>query len=63
VNEVRTQLEELLFSSLENVLVESVEVTDMVVRVEALSTARQADLPGLRVSLRANTRLLSAVSP
>ncbi|WP_406336021.1 ISL3 family transposase [Streptomyces sp. NBC_00203] len=40
------QLEELLFSSLENVFVESVEVADMVVRVEALSTARQAACPG-----------------
>ncbi|WP_151476050.1 ISL3 family transposase [Streptomyces albicerus] len=46
MNEVRPQLEELLFSSLENVLVESVEVTDMAVRVEALSTARQATCPG-----------------
>ncbi|MET7852396.1 ISL3 family transposase [Streptomyces avermitilis] len=46
MNEVRPQLEELLFSSLENVLVESVKVTDMVVRVEALSTARQAICPG-----------------
>ncbi|MFD7713361.1 transposase family protein [Streptomyces sp. NPDC059786] len=46
VNTVRPQLEELLFSSLGNVLVESVEVTDMIVRVGALSTARQATCPG-----------------
>ncbi|WP_110944789.1 transposase family protein [Streptomyces niger] len=45
MNEVRPQLEELLFSSLENALVESVEVTDLVVRVEALSTARQVTCP------------------
>ncbi|WP_158819096.1 MULTISPECIES: hypothetical protein [Streptomyces] len=46
MNEVRPQREELLFSSPENVLVESVETTDMAVRVEALSTARQATCPG-----------------
>jgi len=46
VNEVRSDLDELLFSSLENVLVESVEATDMVVRIKALSTARQATCPG-----------------
>ncbi|MFK4071941.1 ISL3 family transposase [Streptomyces sp. NPDC029674] len=45
MNEVRPRLEELLFSSLENVLVESVEVTDRVVRVEALSAALQATCP------------------
>lgn len=46
VNEVRLQLEELLFSSLESVLVKSAEATDTVIRVEALSTARQATCPG-----------------
>ncbi|MCZ4509891.1 ISL3 family transposase [Streptomyces sp. ActVer] len=46
MNEVRPCLEELLFSSLKNVLVESVEMTDMDVRIEALSTARQATCPG-----------------
>ncbi|MGW4909421.1 transposase family protein [Streptomyces sp. NPDC004270] len=46
MNEVRPQLEEALFSSLESVLVESVEATDTVIRVEALSTARQATCPG-----------------
>jgi hypothetical protein len=46
VNEVRPELDELLFSSLENVLVESVEATDMVVRIEVLSTVRQATCPG-----------------
>ncbi|MEU1568714.1 transposase family protein [Streptomyces mirabilis] len=45
MNEVQLQLEQLLFSSLENVSVESVEVTDLFVRVEALSTARQATCP------------------
>ncbi|WP_399429129.1 hypothetical protein [Streptomyces sp. WAC 06783] len=39
---VPPRLDELLFSSLENVLVESVKATDMVVRIEALSTARRA---------------------
>ncbi|WP_230529081.1 ISL3 family transposase [Streptomyces coeruleorubidus] len=46
MNEVRSRFEELLFSSLENVLVESVETTEMIVRVEALSTARHATCPG-----------------
>jgi transposase len=45
VDEVRPQLEELLFSSVEDVLVESVKMTDTVVRVEALSTARQVTCP------------------
>ncbi|WP_424886741.1 transposase family protein [Streptomyces sp. XH2] len=45
VNEVRPQLEELLFSSVESVSVESVEVTDAVVRVEARTTVRQAACP------------------
>ncbi|KOT48330.1 transposase [Streptomyces rimosus subsp. rimosus] len=36
----------MLFSSVEDVLVESVETADMVVRVEALSTARHAACPG-----------------
>lgn len=36
---------ELLLLSLENVLVESVEITDLVVRVEALCTVRQATCP------------------
>ena len=46
MNDVRPELDELLFSSLENVLVESVEATDVVVRIEALSTARQVTCPG-----------------
>ncbi|MET7738075.1 transposase family protein [Streptomyces sp. NPDC005402] len=46
MNKIRPELEELLFSSLENVLVESVAATDIVVRIEALSTARQATSPG-----------------
>lgn len=45
MNEVRPQLQELLFSSLENVMVESVMVTDVVVRAEALSITRQATCP------------------
>ncbi|MGX1913084.1 hypothetical protein ACWIID_30160 [Streptomyces phaeochromogenes] len=45
MNEVRPELEELLFSSLENVLVEAVEVAYTAVRVEALSAARQATCP------------------
>ncbi|WP_371572882.1 transposase family protein [Streptomyces sp. NBC_01314] len=45
MNEVLPQLDELLFSSVEGVLVESVEVTDTVVRVEARTTARWADCP------------------
>ncbi|MFD5112660.1 hypothetical protein ACFWNG_10135 [Streptomyces sp. NPDC058391] len=38
MNEVRPQLDELLFSSVEGVFVESVEVSDTVVRVEARTT-------------------------
>lgn len=43
---VRPQLEELPFGSVENKSVESVDVTDAVVRVEARSTARRAACPG-----------------
>ncbi|MFE0256165.1 hypothetical protein [Streptomyces sp. NPDC059010] len=46
MNEVLPKLDELLFSSVEGVLVESVEVTDTVVRVEARTTAGRAACPG-----------------
>lgn len=46
VNEVRPQLDELLFWSVENVSVESVEVADTVVRVEAQTMASGAACPG-----------------
>ncbi|WP_199873993.1 transposase family protein, partial [Streptomyces sp. Root369] len=46
MNEVLPELDELLFSSVEGVLVESVEVTDAVVRVEACTTAGRAACPG-----------------
>ena len=46
MNEVLPQLNELLFSSVEGVLVESVEVLDTVVRVEARTTAGWAACPG-----------------
>ena len=46
MNEVRPQLDELLLSSLEGVSVESVAVTDTVVRVEARTTAGQVACPG-----------------
>ncbi|WAU82437.1 hypothetical protein O1Q96_23405 [Streptomyces sp. Qhu-G9] len=46
MNEVRPQLDELLFSSVEGVLVESVEVTDTSVRGEARTTVRRAACPG-----------------
>ncbi|MFE7046336.1 ISL3 family transposase [Streptomyces atratus] len=46
MNEVLPQLDELLFSSVEGVSVESVEVTDTVVRVEARTTAERAACPG-----------------
>lgn len=46
MNEVRPQLDEVLFWSMENVLVESVEVSDAVVRVQAQSMANGADCPG-----------------
>ncbi|WP_406349909.1 hypothetical protein [Streptomyces sp. NBC_00658] len=46
MNEVLPQLNELLFSSVEGVLVESVDVIDTVVRVEASTTAGQAACPG-----------------
>ncbi|MEV6699287.1 transposase family protein [Streptomyces sp. NPDC051453] len=45
VNEVLPQLEELLFSSVEGVLVESVEVADAVVRVEARTSAVREACP------------------
>ncbi|MGW4995736.1 ISL3 family transposase [Streptomyces mirabilis] len=45
MSEVLPQLDELLFSSVEGVLVESAEVTDTVVRVEARTTARRAACP------------------
>ncbi|MER5181527.1 hypothetical protein ABT009_24735 [Streptomyces sp. NPDC002896] len=44
MNEVLPQLNELLFSSVEGVVVESVEVIDTVVRAEIAAAA--ADLPG-----------------
>ncbi|WP_371601229.1 transposase family protein [Streptomyces sp. NBC_00564] len=46
MNEVLPQLNELMFSSVEGVLVESVEVIDTVVRVEARTTAGRAVIPG-----------------
>ncbi|MGX1854428.1 transposase family protein [Streptomyces sp. NPDC055299] len=46
MNEVLPQLNELLFSPLEGVLVESVEVIDTVVRIEARTTAGRAACPG-----------------
>ncbi|MER5525890.1 transposase family protein [Streptomyces sp. NPDC002677] len=46
MNEVLPQLNELLFSSVEGVLVESVEVIDTVVRVEARTTAERGACPG-----------------
>lgn len=46
MNEVLPQLNELLLSSVEGVSVESVEVIDTVVRVEARTTAGRAACPG-----------------
>ncbi|WP_437061143.1 ISL3 family transposase [Streptomyces sp. enrichment culture] len=46
MNTVRPQLDELLLSSVEGVLVEAVEVTDTVVRVDARTTAGQVVCPG-----------------
>ncbi|MET7736623.1 transposase family protein [Streptomyces sp. NPDC005402] len=46
MNEVRPQLDELLFSSVEGVSVESVDVTDAFVQVETRSTAGRASCPG-----------------
>ncbi|EKX65933.1 hypothetical protein STRIP9103_02871 [Streptomyces ipomoeae 91-03] len=46
VNAVRPQLDELLFFPVEDVSVESVEVSDTVVRVEARTTAGRAACPG-----------------
>jgi transposase len=40
------QLDELLFFSVEGVLVESVQVTDEVIQVEARSTVKRAACPG-----------------
>ncbi|MFE2070638.1 ISL3 family transposase [Streptomyces sp. NPDC059467] len=46
MNEVLPELDELLFSSVEGVLVESVEVSNTVVRVRARTTAGRAVCPG-----------------
>lgn len=46
VNDVRPQLDDLLFSSVDGVSVELVEVTDTDVRVEARTTAGRAACPG-----------------
>ncbi|EFL29574.1 transposase [Streptomyces viridochromogenes DSM 40736] len=46
MNEVLPQLNELLFSSVEGVLMESVETTDTVVRVAARTTAGQVTCTG-----------------
>ncbi|MFJ4880756.1 transposase family protein [Streptomyces sp. NPDC088745] len=46
MDEVLLQLDELLFSSVEGVVVESAEVTDTVVRVEARTTAGGTACPG-----------------
>ncbi|MDQ1049194.1 hypothetical protein [Streptomyces sp. V4I2] len=62
MDEVLSQLDGLLFSSVECVLVESVEVTDTVVRIEARTTAGRGGLPGVRMLVGANTWLLPAVS-
>ncbi|MFH8701614.1 ISL3 family transposase [Streptomyces chartreusis] len=45
MNEVLPRLDELLFSSIDGVSVEAVEVSDTVVRVEARATARRAVCP------------------
>ncbi|MEU3837770.1 ISL3 family transposase [Streptomyces microflavus] len=45
MNEVLPQLDELLFSSIAGVSVESVEVTDTVVRIKARTTSRRAACP------------------
>ncbi|MFF1715519.1 transposase family protein [Streptomyces sp. NPDC058268] len=45
MNDVLPQLDELLFSSVEGVVVASVEVTDATVRVEARTTAERAACP------------------
>ncbi|WP_208613774.1 hypothetical protein, partial [Streptomyces stelliscabiei] len=62
MTDVRPQLDELLFSSVEGVSVESVEVTDLVVRVEARrpSGGRQ---PGTRLLIGLRTRFLPTISP
>ncbi|GAA2485729.1 hypothetical protein GCM10010393_15960 [Streptomyces gobitricini] len=62
MNNVRPQLEELLLWSVENMSVESVDVADAVVRVQARSTARRAACPGCECWVESNTRLLPAVS-
>ncbi|MFB7336026.1 ISL3 family transposase [Streptomyces adustus] len=46
MNEVRLQLDELMFSSVDGVSMESVEVTDTVLRVKARTTAGRAACPG-----------------
>jgi transposase len=46
VNEVRLQLDELMFSEVDGVSMESVEVSDTVLRVEARTTVERAACPG-----------------
>ncbi|MFF0291222.1 hypothetical protein [Streptomyces sp. NPDC005262] len=46
MNEVLPQLDELPFSSIAGVSVESVEMTDKVVQIEARATSRRAACPG-----------------
>lgn len=46
VSEVLPQLDELLFPSVEGVLVESVEVSDTLIRVAARTNAKRAACPG-----------------
>ncbi|MDQ8706161.1 hypothetical protein RCO28_27370 [Streptomyces sp. LHD-70] len=48
LDEVLPQLDDLLFSSVEGLLVESVEATDTVVRIDARTTAGQMACPGCR---------------
>ncbi|WP_326732792.1 hypothetical protein [Streptomyces phaeochromogenes] len=61
MNEVLSQLDEVLFSSVEGVLIKSVKVTDTVVRVEARTTAGRAACPALLVTARAR-RLTRSVT-
>ncbi|MGJ5748739.1 hypothetical protein FB563_6292 [Streptomyces puniciscabiei] len=61
MNDVLPKLDQLPFSSVESVLVESVAVTDAVVRAGGSYDRRTGGLSGMWMSVRANTRLLPPV--
>ncbi|MBO8185314.1 hypothetical protein [Streptomyces spirodelae] len=60
MNEVLPQLDELLFPSIDGVTVQSVEVTDRSRPDRGLCDFQPGGLPGIRMLVTSNTRLLPA---